>query len=245
MESNKELLIPGTNQVIRPGYKIKLGRFETTVWSVGFGWYSNAGNRPCCGWYLTSEYDRITKPLQLTDLDDVYLVDMCPTEDDFGRSVEAIDKEIIDARLGADSLLYPSLGDSIRCQISNILKTCTSIVPLQSLKEAPLTGEANTLYIDLAEKVVYIWIEDEYVPISSIGDKITESDKNGHLSVNGEDIEVYCPPPVDDAVSEKSNNAVQSKAVHAYVDQEISNIETELTDINNILEQRIMYEIIE
>lgn len=245
MESNKELLIPGTNQVIRPGYKIKLGRFETTVWSVGFGWYSNAGNRPCCGWYLTSEYDRITKPLQITDLDDVYLVDMCPTEDDFGRSVEAIDKEILDARLGADGLMYPTLGDAVRTQIANVLKDCTHILPLEDLTHAPLTGDPNTLYIDLAEKISYIWLDDSYVSISSVGDEITESDKNGYLSVNGEDVEIYTAPPVDDIVSEESSNAVQSKAVHAYVDKELTGVESEITNINNILAQRIMYEIIE
>lgn len=245
MESNRELIIPGTNQVIRPGYKIKLGRFETTVWVVGFGWYSNAGNRPCCGWYLTSEYDKITKPLQITDLDDVYLVDICPTDMDFGRSVEEIDKEVIDARLGSDGVVYPSLGESIRSQVLAILKNCTNIVPLNNFKEAPITGKPNTLYIDLSDSTMYIWMESEYVPISGKGDKVTKSDKNGYLTVNDADVEVYRPAPIDSVVSSKSTHAVQSQAVHEYVSQEVSALKLEICNIRNILSKCIMYEIVE
>lgn len=245
MESNRELIIPGTNQVLRPGYKIKLGRFENSVWLVGFGWYSNGGNRPCCGWYLTSEYDRITKPLQITDLDDVYLVDICYTDNDFGRPVEEMDKEIVEARLGADGVAYPTLGESIRCQITNLAKNCTGVVILDTLKEAPLEGKEKTLYVDLEEGMLYVWVDGEYVCVSAKGDEVSKSDKNGHISVNGKDVEVYCPPPIDDSVSPTSKHAVENKAVHAYVNNEVVAINKELCEIKNTLAHGIMYEIIE
>ena len=34
---------------------LKLGRFETTLWTVAYGWYTWGGNRPVCGWYLIDE----------------------------------------------------------------------------------------------------------------------------------------------------------------------------------------------
>ena len=245
MESNRELRIPGTNQVIRPGYKIKLGRFENTVWIVGFGWYSNGGNRPCCGWYLTSEYDRVTKPLHMTDLDDVYLVDMCPTEHDFGRSVEEIDREVLNARLGADGILYATLGESIRNQILNVSEECRSVVVLRDIKHAPIHGKRNTLYVDLSEKMLYVWHKHEYECISTSGDEVTSSDKNGYIQVNGEDVQVYCPPQIDDEVSPTSKNAVQNKAIHSYVNNEVVAINKELCDIKNRLAHGIFYEIID
>lgn len=245
MESNRELIIPGTNQVLRPGYRIKLGRFENSVWLVGFGWYSNCGNRPCCGWYLTSEYDKITKPLQLSDLDDVYLVDMCHVETDFGRPVESMDKEIIDARLGADGNAYPSLGESIRSQIISLAKNCTHLDILDSLKDAPLVGDSNTLYVDLEETMVYVWANDEYVCVSASGDQVESSDINGHITVNGEDVEVYCPEPIDSVVSCRSTNAVQSRAVHSYVKKEVVELKEDIVEIKNTLAHGIMYEIIE
>ena len=70
------LCIPGTNVYLYPGSRVQLGRFDEDVWMVQYGWYSWGGNRPVCGWYLTrigSPYD--LKPLQLTDLDDIYLVE--------------------------------------------------------------------------------------------------------------------------------------------------------------------------
>lgn len=245
MENNKELRIPGTNQVLRPGYKIKLGRFENTVWIVGFGWYSNGGNRPCCGWYLTSEFDRITKPLQMTDLDDVYLVDMCHTEHDFGRAVEEIDREVLNARLGADGVLYPSLGEAIRTQIFNISEDCKSVVILKDFKHAPLHGKKNTLYVDLSEGTLYVWGRRKYICISKRGNEVTSSEKNGYIKVDGEDIQVYSPEPIDTVVSEDSENPVQNKAIHAYVEGEVTELQKQINDVKDTLNHGIFYEIIE
>ena len=68
--------IPGTNTFITPGCRVKLGKFETTTWLVSHGWYTWGGNRPFCGWYLTNLNDPIIiKPLQQTDLIDIYLIE--------------------------------------------------------------------------------------------------------------------------------------------------------------------------
>ena len=73
-----ELKIPGTEEVLKPGYKVKLGRFTELVWTVGFGWYSYGGNRPICGWYLTTDWPTtMTKSLQYPDLTDIYIITVC------------------------------------------------------------------------------------------------------------------------------------------------------------------------
>lgn len=67
------LEVPNANTTISPGYKIRIGRFSTTVWTVCFGWYSFGGNRPVCGWYLESENQDV-KPIFKIDLDDIYII---------------------------------------------------------------------------------------------------------------------------------------------------------------------------
>lgn len=68
------LSAPGTELELIPGQIVRLGRFNTKEWTVRYGWYTYGGNRPVCGWYLTCDADHTTKPLQLTDLDDIYFV---------------------------------------------------------------------------------------------------------------------------------------------------------------------------
>ena len=64
------------NQILPDGDIIKLGRFDDESWVVHFGWFSFGGNRPICGWYLSSciNEERV-KPLSLTDIDDIYLIE--------------------------------------------------------------------------------------------------------------------------------------------------------------------------
>lgn len=71
-----KLEVPGCNTCIRPGDRVKLGRFSTTTWLVSHGWFTWGGNRPFCGWHLTN-LDNVNevKPLQLTDLDDILLIE--------------------------------------------------------------------------------------------------------------------------------------------------------------------------
>ena len=73
------LQIPDTDRFIHVGDKVKLGRFSAETWTVGYGWYSWGGNRPVCGWFLTRTYpickESNIKPLQLTDLIDIYMIE--------------------------------------------------------------------------------------------------------------------------------------------------------------------------
>lgn len=66
--------MPDSGRKLYPGNKVKLGKFESDYWTVNYGWYTWGGNRPVCGWYLVREMDKLTKPLQLTDLDDIYII---------------------------------------------------------------------------------------------------------------------------------------------------------------------------
>lgn len=72
---NECLCVPNTELCIRPGCRIRLGKFESACWCVNYGWYTWGGNRPVCGWYLTSCKSNEIKPLQLTDLDDIYIIE--------------------------------------------------------------------------------------------------------------------------------------------------------------------------
>ena len=70
-----ELVVPELNMILNPGCTIKLGRFDTVMWRLCYGWYTWGGNRPVCGWYLVNVADPTTvKPLERPDLDDVYLI---------------------------------------------------------------------------------------------------------------------------------------------------------------------------
>lgn len=73
--SQECLYLPESDIHIYPGNLVKLGRFETETWEVQFGWYSYGGNRPVCGWYLTKDGGLTIKPLQLPDLDDIYMIE--------------------------------------------------------------------------------------------------------------------------------------------------------------------------
>lgn len=77
MYDGMRLYVPQLNQNLVPGCRVKLGRFESTVWVVSYGWYSWAENRPVCGWYLQNNFDPSEiKPLQLPDLDDLYFIEI-------------------------------------------------------------------------------------------------------------------------------------------------------------------------
>ena len=71
-----KITLPGNLGYIVPGCRVKLSRFESIVWVVSHGWYSWGGNRPVCGWFLTDmKCPKTVKPLQLTDLDDIYVIE--------------------------------------------------------------------------------------------------------------------------------------------------------------------------
>ena len=61
---------------IYPGNIVILNRFSSIRWKVEFGWFSYEGNRKICGWYLKQiDNPKIIKPVQETDLDDIYVVE--------------------------------------------------------------------------------------------------------------------------------------------------------------------------
>jgi len=71
------LISPNNTIRLHAGCRIKLGRFKSDIWEVNYGWYSWGGNRPVCGWYLMKIDDPGTvKPLHLTDLDDIIVLEM-------------------------------------------------------------------------------------------------------------------------------------------------------------------------
>ena len=114
---SEELLIPGTKEVLRPGYLVKLSRFDTVFWEVGYGWYSVAENRPVFGWYLSNTSTRETKALQSIDLVDIYVVEIVHQQiENPPRSVESINDELIDGRKIADKE-YESIGELIRQEL--------------------------------------------------------------------------------------------------------------------------------
>ena len=76
--SKNGLKIPDNDVCIYPGDVVILGRFSTIRWKVKFGWFSYEGNRKICGWYLVKLDDCHTvKPIQETDLYDIYTVQSC------------------------------------------------------------------------------------------------------------------------------------------------------------------------
>jgi hypothetical protein len=67
---------PEQHLSIIAGSVVRLGRFESIQWMVAYGWYTWGGNRPVCGWYLMqTDAPSTLKPLQATDLDDIYIIE--------------------------------------------------------------------------------------------------------------------------------------------------------------------------
>ena len=61
---------------LTPGCIVKIGRFSSIRWIVQFGWFSFAGNRAICGWYLiNADAPTDVRPLQQIDLDDIYFIE--------------------------------------------------------------------------------------------------------------------------------------------------------------------------
>lgn len=86
--------IPGSDIKLYPGYKIKLNRFDSDIWTVHYGWYDFSGNRPIMGWYLTDDSDcNSVKPIQKIDLYDIYVVDTSDHGDTSGVEVVQSDFE--------------------------------------------------------------------------------------------------------------------------------------------------------
>lgn len=69
------LNVPEFDIILQEGDTVKLGRFQAETWLVHYGWYAWGGNRPVCGWYLSNTLTQEVKPLQYTDLEDIYVIE--------------------------------------------------------------------------------------------------------------------------------------------------------------------------
>lgn len=70
-----QLVVPEFDITLSEGDLVRLGRFNTETWYVHYGWYAWGNNRPVCGWYLSNSLTQGIKPLQYTDLEDIYLIE--------------------------------------------------------------------------------------------------------------------------------------------------------------------------
>lgn len=75
---NITLKLPDYDLELKPGDEIRIGRFDHHTWVVKYGWYSWSENRPVCGWYVVDMVSQTLKPLQYTDLEDIYVVESGP-----------------------------------------------------------------------------------------------------------------------------------------------------------------------
>lgn len=100
-----ELKSPNSKLTVRPGNIVKLNRFADEAWIVNLGWFSYLGNRPMNGWYLVSatNKDKI-KPLNLSDLDDIYIIEPGEVKEDYKELDPEIKKLIHDLKLQVEEL---------------------------------------------------------------------------------------------------------------------------------------------
>lgn len=69
----ESLRLDDINVTLYEGNHIRIGEFKDNDFIVHFGWYSFAGNREVCGWYLESQ-DKKIRPLMKTDIPDIYMI---------------------------------------------------------------------------------------------------------------------------------------------------------------------------
>lgn len=99
------------------------------------------------------------------------------------------------------------------------------VIEVNGIDNAPETGETDKIYVDTVTNRTYRWSGTSYVEISA-SDIITASENNGYIKINGTDVKVYEPEPIDDALSETSEHAVQNKVVTAALEDKIDASDT-------------------
>ena len=100
-----ELQSPKSKITVRPGNIVKLNRFDDECWIVNLGWFSYAGNRPINGWYLVSKaYKDKVKPLNLSDLEDIYVIEAGEVKEDYKELDPEIKKLIHDLKVQVEEL---------------------------------------------------------------------------------------------------------------------------------------------
>lgn len=107
-----------------------------------------------------------------------------------------------------------SLDSTGKVPSSQLPSYVDDVVEVAGIDNAPETGEADKIYVDTVTNKTYRWSGTAYVEISA-SDIVTASELNGYIKINGTDVKVYEPEPIDSTLSETSENAVQNKAVTA------------------------------
>lgn len=75
MPENLTLVNPYNSEELHDGDIIRINRFDTTEWTVHYGWFAFSGNREICGWYLVNNANQEVRPLQKIDCNDIYFVE--------------------------------------------------------------------------------------------------------------------------------------------------------------------------
>ena len=160
--SKLQLEIPGTGEILKPEYKVRLGRFDYQEWTVKYGWFSCNNNRPWYGWYLSDAEHSIIKPLQLPDLSDIYIVQRVDTPDtpDTPDIPEGIPIEEKGAPGGVATL--NEAGTLTNTQLPADLGGVSSCTTIDAF---PAIGKTSVLYIDEATNKSYRWKLDHYEPL--------------------------------------------------------------------------------
>lgn len=99
------------------------------------------------------------------------------------------------------------------------------VTEVDGIDNAPETGETDKIYVDTATNKTYRWSGTAYAEISA-SDIVTASENNGYIKINGTDVKVYEPDPIDSALSESSENAVQNKVITAALADKIDKNDT-------------------
>ena len=107
-----------------------------------------------------------------------------------------------------------SLDASGKVPTSQLPSFVDDVVEVNGIDSAPETGETDKIYVDTVTNKTYRWSGTAYVEISA-SDIVTASENNGYIKINGTDVKVYEAEPIDDALSETSENAIQNKVVTA------------------------------
>lgn len=107
-----------------------------------------------------------------------------------------------------------SLDASGKVPTSQLPSFVDDVVEVAGIDNAPETGEPGKIYVDTLTNKTYRWSGTAYIEIPA-SDIITPSELNGYIKINGTDVKVYEPEPIDDALSETSEHAVQNKVVTA------------------------------
>ena len=107
-----------------------------------------------------------------------------------------------------------SLDASGKVPTSQLPSFVDDVVEVAGIDNAPETGEPGKIYVDTLTNKTYRWSGTAYVEIPA-SDIITPSELNGYIKINGTDVKVYEPEPIDDTLSEVSEHAVQNKVVTA------------------------------